>query len=132
MRRTILLLTLVGAMLLACAGTVLAQATPTPSRGAKDIIPGRYIVVLEEGAAQDTEEAEKEADEHPGLDVKHVYGEVLEGYSGDTGGRSRSFERRSRRQGERPGSRGSGRRPDVSDGPQAHRRQAERYTYELW
>lgn len=49
-----------------------------------DIVPGRYIVLLDEDAAQDPEEEAGEDEvEHPGLDVEQIYGEALKGYSAE-------------------------------------------------
>ena len=55
MRRFGLLLTVAAAMLLACAGAVLAQATaPVPTQQAAEgnVVPGRYIVVLRDDIIQ--------------------------------------------------------------------------------
>jgi hypothetical protein len=65
-RRFILLLTLVGAMLFACAGVVLAQAR-APDTSQLD----RYIVVLKEDA--DPEQGADKAQRQHGAKVRHVY-----------------------------------------------------------
>ena len=79
MRRAILLLTLMGAMLFACTGVVLAQTTtpakssnapnaPTGSRpaSAEDPIPNQYIVVLDD--KEDAKQASKDAEKDHGED----------------------------------------------------------------
>ena len=92
MRRTILLVTLVGAVLLACSGVVLAQQSSerTPSdRGGQPsfaeekqagaAVPDRYIVVL-----NDNENARSVAEEHMSsraAEVSHVYEHALKGYA---------------------------------------------------
>ncbi len=75
MKRSILLLTLVGAMLFACAEVALAQArAPTTPQ------PDRYIVVLKEDA--DPEQGADKAQRQHGAKVRHVYdGEALNGYA---------------------------------------------------
>jgi subtilisin len=97
MRRAVLLVTMVGAMLLAFGGVVLAQSTtpddPTPppppppvsereqqQHRAEDVRPDRYIVVLE----GDAPGARAVADEHArdaGARVSHVYEHALKGYA---------------------------------------------------
>jgi subtilisin len=94
MRQTILLLTLVAALLLACAGVVLAQSTtpnqdkttsdsaqPQSSAQGKEgkIVPGQYIVVLKDGP-----DADKVSEQHKdklGAEVTHVYKYALKGYA---------------------------------------------------
>ena len=46
--RGVLLVAVIGAMLLACAGVALAQAGSSPPRGTQSADPERYIVVLED------------------------------------------------------------------------------------
>jgi subtilisin family serine protease len=81
-RRGALSLTLAGAMLCACMGVVLAQATYTPARGAEGASPERYIVVLEDDSVQ--QRPEQVASEHArryGLQVSQVYQNALKGYA---------------------------------------------------
>ena len=104
--RFLLLLTLMGAMLLACAGVVLAQ-TADESRVAKKpaspstraaekarVIPDRYIVVLKDEAVQSagqpsgaTERAAArvatDMAQGKGLRVSHTYGSALEGFAAE-------------------------------------------------
>src|SRR3989337_15430 len=88
MRRSILLLMLAGAMLLACAGVVLAQSPGasdpwqggTPPETPTDKIPDRYIVVLDDDASDPGEVARGHAGEH-GLAVGFVYRHAIKGYS---------------------------------------------------
>ena len=93
MGRAVLLVTMVGAMLLAFSGVVLAQSTtlddPTPPPASEreqqqhrveDVRPDRYIVVLE----GDAPGARAVADEHArdaGARVNHVYEHALKGYA---------------------------------------------------
>ena len=82
MKRSILLLTIAAAVLLACTGVVLAQSTKSASPRTGDVIPGKYIVVLEESVPSDKPEEEAEEDERDhGARVDHVYKEALKGYS---------------------------------------------------
>jgi subtilisin len=92
MRRTLLLLTMVGAMLLAFSGVVLAQQSglePTSpgdgkqqaavEKSAGQAVPGRYIVVLRDDA-----NARNVAEEHShGLsaEVTSIYEHALRGYA---------------------------------------------------
>jgi len=72
-----LLIAVVGALLLACAGVVLAQAASSPAQGAEGG-PERYIVVLEDdGAQQRPEQAANEHARRYGLQVRHVYQNTL-------------------------------------------------------
>jgi subtilisin family serine protease len=75
MRRTTLLLTLMGAILLACSGVVLAQP-PTPTQNVED----SYIVVLEDGVQRPAAVASEHARAY-GLQVRFVYTSALEGYA---------------------------------------------------
>jgi subtilisin family serine protease len=74
-RRTILLLTLAGALLLAFGGVVLAQARTPQER-----IPGRYIVVLNDNVRDPAAVADKHTREH-GLQLGFVYRYAINGYS---------------------------------------------------
>jgi subtilisin family serine protease len=83
MRRTVLLLVVVGAMLIAFGG-VLAQATPMPASlqtigdaAATD----SYIVVLKDDAGQNPEQVANEHALRLGIQVRHVYHHALEGYA---------------------------------------------------
>ncbi len=102
--RFLLLATVMGAMLLACTGVVLAQTTEQ-SRAAKKpsspsaqaaqkarVLPDRYIVVLKDKAVQSAEQnsqaSEKaaarvavELAQKEGLQVTHTYGSALEGFA---------------------------------------------------
>jgi subtilisin family serine protease len=96
-KRAILLLTVLAAMLLACAGVVLAQTitppdtttpettTPTtsqseaPKKTPKKKISGSYIVVLKDDADPD-QVVEKKKQEIGDLKVKHVYKNALKGF----------------------------------------------------
>jgi len=105
-RRFGLLLTVLAATLLACAGMVLAQTTEpeseqtsegeelvadTSSLDAGDIIPDRYIVVLKNGAGQSTarsngqdpEEMASEVAQEQGLEVIDTYENALEGFAAE-------------------------------------------------
>ena len=83
MRRTVLLLTVALAMSLLCAAVAPAQQSATPGQGQgppQDAIPGRYIVVLEEGVRDPTAVAREHA-QHHGAEVLHTYQYALEGYA---------------------------------------------------
>ncbi len=81
MRRTVLLLTVAIAMSLLCAGLALAQETPTPGQGPpEDVIPGQYIVVLEEGVRDPTAVAREHAQSHS-AQVRQTYQHALKGYA---------------------------------------------------
>src|SRR5919202_775928 len=91
MRRAILLLTLMGAMLFACTGVVLAQTT-TPAKSsnastgsrpasAEDPIPNQYIVVLDD--KEDAKQASKDAEKDHGAKTKHVYEHAIKGYAAE-------------------------------------------------
>ena len=88
MGRAVLLLTLAGAMLLGCAGVVLAQATApdreVPERGqerAGEVRPDRYIVVLEDNVADPAAVANEHAQRHGLPEVSHVYRSAIKGYA---------------------------------------------------
>ena len=86
MKRTIVILTLIGALVLACSGMVLAQsAAPgggelqaAAEKSAGKVVPGRYIVVLKDDA-----DAQKVAEAHSrfGAEVTSVYQHALQGYA---------------------------------------------------
>src|ERR687886_967887 len=95
MRRVLLLLTLVGAVLIACAGVVLAQQSTesnsgqatkeefveeTSSLSAGDPIPGRYIVVLNDDVS-DPAAVASELAQSSNLEVTHVYHNALKGFA---------------------------------------------------
>ena len=84
MRRTFLLLAVAIAMSLLYAGLAPAQelgTTPGQGQGPpQDAIPGRYIVVLEEGVRDPTAVAREHA-QHHGAEVLHTYQHAVEGYA---------------------------------------------------
>src|SRR3990170_3914932 len=87
MRRTILLLTMVAAVLLAFSGVVLAQQDrTTPSNGATPPqlptgkIAGQYIVVLNEDVSDPRQKAREHAQRH-GAEVLYTYEHALKGYA---------------------------------------------------
>src|SRR5919199_1588037 len=83
MRRTVLLLTLVAAMLLACSGVVLAQGSTNKApvqEEDQDTIPGQYIVVLKNNVGKAKDVADKHANKDK-FTAKHVYEHALKGYS---------------------------------------------------
>ncbi len=81
MRKIILLLTVAAALSLACAGVVLAQENPTPGEGPpEDLIPGQYIVVLEERVQDPTAVAREHAQRH-GAEVLYTYQHAIKGYA---------------------------------------------------
>lgn len=98
MRKTMLLVTVMLAALVLAGGAALSQ-TPPPGGEAEDVppgalpgagvVPGEYVVVLEEGATdEDGEEgpgevAAEDEEEHPGLEVEKVYSEAIEGYAAE-------------------------------------------------
>jgi subtilisin len=86
-KRTIVILTLVGALVLACSGMVLAQsAAPgdgeqqaAAEKSAGKVVPGRYIVVLKDDA-----DAQNVAEAHGrrfGAEVTSTYQHALRGYA---------------------------------------------------
>ncbi len=82
MRRTILLVALMGAVVLLYAGMVLAQENPAPPRQGppEGVIPGQYIVVLEEGARDPTAVAREHAQGY-NAQVLYTYQHALKGYA---------------------------------------------------
>ena len=87
MKPTVLLLTMMGAILLACSGVVLAESTtPTtsqsdsPKKTEKEKISGSYIVVLNDNEDPD-QVVEKKKQEIGDLKVKHVYKNALKGFT---------------------------------------------------
>ena len=84
MRRIILLLTVGAAMLLACAGVVLAQERATPGQGPPEgVIPGQYIVVLNNDVDRTLQVASAIEQRHEDVDVGYVYDNALEGFSAE-------------------------------------------------
>jgi subtilisin family serine protease len=83
MRRAVLLVTMVGATLLAFGGVVLAQQQGggAPPRTPTDKIPDTYIVVFDEGAVGDPRAVANEHAQANGLRLKHVYRRAIEGYA---------------------------------------------------
>src|SRR5215218_483934 len=87
MRRTVLLLALAMAMSLFCAGLVLAQEqvdTTTPGQGQgppEGAIPGRYIVVFDEGEVKDPTAVAREHAQRHGAEVLYTYQYAIEGYA---------------------------------------------------
>ena len=82
MRRNVLLLASTAlAVLLSCAGLALAQEGTTPGQSPlESAIPGRYIVVLEEGIQDPTTVAREHARGH-GAEVLHTYQHAIKGYA---------------------------------------------------
>ena len=87
MKRTVVILTLVGALVLACSGMVLAQsAAPgdgeqqaAAEKSAGQVVSGRYIVVLKDDAdAQNVAEAHSR---RLGVEVTSTYQHALRGYA---------------------------------------------------
>ncbi len=87
MRRIVLLLASMALAVLLASGVVLAQRTtpPPPERTpAGEIIPGRYIVVLEEGAQEggrDHTAVALEHARHHGAEVLYTYQDAVQGYA---------------------------------------------------
>ena len=87
MRRTVLLLAVAMAMSLLCAGLVLAQeqeGTTTPGQGQgppEGAIPGRYVVVFDEGEVQDPTAVAREHAQRHGAEVLYTYQYAIEGYA---------------------------------------------------
>jgi len=89
LRRTVLLLTVATAMSLVCAGLTLAQEESTtpeqrtlPGQGPPEgVIPGQYIVVLnQEGVRDPTAVAREHAQRH-GAEVLYTYQYAIKGYA---------------------------------------------------
>lgn len=83
MRRGILLLALVAAVLLACTGVVLAQATTppgTPPQAPAAKVPDSYIVVFKDRVGQPAAVANEQAQRH-GLQLKFRYQRAIKGYA---------------------------------------------------
>jgi subtilisin family serine protease len=82
MRRNVLLLASTAlAVLLSCAGLALAQEGTTPGQGPPGgAIPGRYIVVLEDGVQDPTAVAREHAQRHGG-GVLRTYQHAIKGYA---------------------------------------------------
>ena len=69
------------AVLLLCGGLAPAQESPPPGQGPQEgVIPGRYIVVLEEGVQDPTAVARGHARRH-GAEVLHTYQHAIKGYA---------------------------------------------------
>jgi aqualysin 1 len=85
MRRTVLLLTVAIAMSLSCAGVVLAQQSTAPSQGQggppEGVVPGRYIVVFDEGEVRDPTAVAREHAQRHGAEVLFSYQYAIEGYA---------------------------------------------------
>jgi len=85
MRRTVLLLAVSVAISLLCAGLVLAQeeeGTATPGQGPPGgVLPGRYIVVFDEGEVRDPTAVAREHAQRHGAEVLYNYQYALEGYA---------------------------------------------------
>ncbi len=82
MRQTVLLLAVAAAILLACAGVVLAQENHTPGQGPPEgVIPGQYIVVFNEGEVRDPTAVAREHARGHGAEVLYTYEYALEGYA---------------------------------------------------
>ncbi len=76
-----LLTVVVGAMLLASAGGVLAKAGSTPPRGPQGSAPDRYIVVLEDEVDHPSKVASGIEQRQEDLEVGFVYTDTMEGFS---------------------------------------------------
>lgn len=85
MRRTVLLLTVAIAMSLSCSGAVLAQQSTAPSQGQggppEGVVPGRYIVVFDEGEVRDPTAVAREHAQRHGAEVLFTYQYAIEGYA---------------------------------------------------
>jgi aqualysin 1 len=87
MRKTVLLLAVAMAMSLLCAGLVLAQeqvGTATQGQGQgppEGAIPGRYVVVFDEGEVQDPTAVAREHAQRHGAEVLYTYQYAIEGYA---------------------------------------------------
>ncbi len=87
MRRTLLLLTMVGAMLLAFSGVLLAQGAPPdasqdagPPKTPTGKIPDQYVVVLKDDVGDPGAVAREHAQRH-GAEVIHTYQHAIKGYA---------------------------------------------------
>jgi subtilisin family serine protease len=86
MRKTVLLLAVAVAMSLLCAGLALAQQTPMPGQEGQGgppegAIPGRYIVVFDEGEVRDPTAVAREHAQRHGAEVLFTYQYAIEGYA---------------------------------------------------
>ena len=81
-RRNVLLLASTAlAVLLLCAGLAPAQEVAPPGQGPQEsVIPGRYIVVLDEGVQDPTAVAQEHARRH-GTEVLRTYRHAIKGYA---------------------------------------------------
>src|SRR5215208_5381265 len=71
-------------MVLACAVVVLAQESNNPGRcqgPPEGVIPGQYIVVLEEGEVRDPTAVARDHAQGHGAEVLYTYQYALEGYA---------------------------------------------------
>ncbi len=96
-RRVGLLLAVMASAMLFASGLALAQTVPPPAAPEArpqtdtpegEVVPGEYIVVLDEGelrqeGVEPEQAARDEEAEHPGLKVEEVYGAALEGYAAE-------------------------------------------------
>ena len=81
-RNVLLLASTALAVLLLCAGLAPAQETSTPRQGPPEgVIPGRYIVVLEEGVQEDPTAVAREHAQRHGAQVLHTYQSAIKGYA---------------------------------------------------
>src|SRR4028119_401428 len=82
MRRNVLLLASTAlAVLLSCAGLAMAQEGITAGRVPQEgVIPGRYVVVLEDATQDPTSVAREHARGH-GAEVLHTYHNAIKGYA---------------------------------------------------
>ncbi len=87
MRRTLLLLTMVGAALLAFSGVLLAQGAPPdasqdagPPKTPTGKIPDQYVVVLKDYVGDPGAVAREHAQRH-GAEVIHTYQHAIKGYA---------------------------------------------------
>src|ERR687894_1380274 len=83
MKRAALLLTVVTAITLACAGLALAQDGPTPGQDQgppEGVIPGQYIVVFKDGVQDPTAVARAHAQRH-GAEILFSYQHSIKGYA---------------------------------------------------
>src|SRR5918998_3462028 len=79
--RAMLLIAVIGAMLLACAGVALAQAVASPPQGAGGADAERYIVVLENSVGNPSQVASGIEQRQEDLEVGFVYTDTMEGFS---------------------------------------------------
>ncbi len=81
MRKSVLLLASIALAVLIASGIALAQENSTPGQGPPEgIIPGQYIVVLEEGVQDPTAVAQEHAQRHR-AEVLYTYQHAVKGYA---------------------------------------------------